>query len=54
MNGIAHSMTPNDIEWMSCDVCQEEMNVTRNVNCASGFAEAMVGKKHLHDVATES
>lgn len=40
---------PGEVESMLCRVCAEKMQVRRNVNGPTGFAEAIAGSKHLHD-----
>lgn len=36
-------------ESMNCPTCGDVMNVERDVEGATGFAEAMAGRKHKHD-----
>jgi deoxycytidylate deaminase len=43
------SPEPGAIDVMHCRVCDAIMDVKRNVNGATGYAEAMSGHKHLHD-----
>lgn len=40
---------PGKVERSYCNACDEEMDVERNVECATGMAEAMAGRKHLCD-----
>lgn len=41
---------PGDEDKMFCGVCNAEMDVERNVKGATGWAEAISRKGHLHDV----
>src|ERR1019366_800343 len=40
---------PGMQDKMSCRVCDEDMEVERNINGPTGMAEAMGKGKHLHD-----
>lgn len=46
------SPAPGTQQDMFCNACRDKMDVRRNVNGPTGFAEAMGGGKHLHDSFT--
>lgn len=50
-NGYA-TTGPGITSYMRCQVCEEEMEIKRNFDGATGMAEAMSRRKHLHDVFT--
>jgi hypothetical protein len=43
------SPDPGECDKMSCRACGDDMDVKRNVNGPTGYAEAIGGGKHLHD-----
>ena len=47
-NGYAHTNS-GVLDTMPCQVCGVDMDVERNGMGATGFGEAMSGRKHLHD-----
>lgn len=40
---------PGKVDSMTCRVCGSNMNLKRNVNGPTGWAESVGGGKHLHD-----
>lgn len=40
---------PGEHESMTCSTCGDAMDVERDVEGATGFAEAMAGRKHKYD-----
>lgn len=47
--GYASTKVEDKVAALACRTCGETMNVKRNVNGPTGFAEAMSHAKHLHD-----
>lgn len=43
---------PGERESMTCPVCNEEMEVKRNVTGPTSWAGAIMRKEHLHDTFT--
>lgn len=43
------TINPDESNEARCRVCDSLMEVNREVNGPTGFAEAMAGGKHLHD-----
>jgi hypothetical protein len=43
------SANPGEKENATCHTCGDAMEVERNVNAATGWAEAMAKRSHLHD-----
>lgn len=43
---------PGTLDEVKCGVCGAKMNVRRNILGPTGMAEAMAGRKHLHDSFT--
>ena len=48
-NGVAFTNPEHEISGMSCNVCGELMDVRRNVDGPTGYAEAVGKRSHLHD-----
>jgi len=40
---------PGTVDKMQCRICGEDLEVRRNCNGPTGYAESLAGMKHLHD-----
>ena len=50
--GNSGRFTPNagSVKTANCDVCGKRLNVTRNLDGATGWAESMARRKHKYDL----